>query len=208
MSPVGRGVLHAERGKWGGASNKEATGMEVLRILRALCVGLACAGMLLPGTGAWGEPASTLAAARPAARETPPVHDVKLDRRGILRGVVVDAEGGPVAHAVVVVRRGKQELGRVETDGLGRFAMGPLRGGTYQLAVGGQGRLIRVWAAGTAPPAAKEMILVVVGGQVVRGELPLEDFFASDEFVVVLLAVGMIAAPIIMHNASEPVSPD
>jgi len=180
--------------------------MTVLQGMRSFAIGLACAGMI------W--PAGVIEAAPPTApgqSKGPPqatvVQDVGLDGSGQLRGMVVNPSGTPIAHAVVVVQSGDREVGRAETDGLGRFAVGPLHGGTYQLKVGGQGRLVRLWAANTAPPAAKNMVLVVLGGNLVRGQMPLEDFFESDTFVVVCLVAAMITIPIAVHKSGRPASP-
>ena len=180
--------------------------MTALKGMKSLAIGLACAGMI------W--PAGAIEAVPPAApgqskrpQETAVVQDVGLDGSGRLRGMVVDPSGTPIAHAVIVLQSGDREVGRAETDGLGRLAIGPLRGGTYLLKVGGQGRLVRLWAANTAPPAAKNVVLVVLGGNLVRGQMPLEDFFASDTFVVVGLVAAMIAIPIAVHNSGRPASP-
>jgi hypothetical protein len=135
---------------------------------------------------------------------------VALDGNGSVRGLVVDVEGSPVAHAVVTIESTDRELARAETDGLGRFALGPLGGGTYQLKVGAEGRLVRLWADQTAPPVAKPMVLIVLGGKVVRGQLPLEQFCASDTFVILGMAAAAIVIPIAVHNGGGgggPASP-
>lgn len=182
--------------------------MKSEEVLKALSIGLAYAGLVLPCHPVEAAPprAGVIAPASAEQREVD-ARDVELDRHGSLRGVVVDVQGAPVAHAVVVIQSGQRERGRTETDGLGRFVMGPLHGGTYQVRVGHEGRLVRVWAAETAPPAAKPMVLVVLGGEVVRGQLPLEEFCSSDAFVITGLVGAMIALPIALHNSGQPVSP-
>lgn len=182
--------------------------MKSPKVVKALSIGLACAGLILPGNVVeGGPPRPAMVGPAPAEHEETPAPDVELDRRGCLQGMVVDVQGAPVAHAVVVIEAGGQEVGRTETDGLGRFVMGPLCGSAYQLRVGHQRRLVRIWAADTAPPAAKPMVLVVLGGDVVRGQLPLEEFFASDTLVIVGLVAAMIALPVALHNSGQPVSP-
>jgi hypothetical protein len=52
------------------------------------------------------------------------------------------------------------------------------------------------------------MALLVVGPDVVRGQMPLECFCSSDEFVVSLMVAAMIAIPISVHNnGGRPASP-
>ena len=50
---------------------------------------------------------------------------------------------------------------------------------------------------------------MIVGDSVVRGQMPLEDFFASDAVVVAGLVAAMIAIPIALHNSGSrrPASP-
>ena len=61
-----------------------------------------------------------------------------------------------------------------------------------------------------SPPAARPLALMVVGSEVVRGQMPLEDFFASDAVIITGLAAAMIAIPIAVHNSGgkdKPASP-
>ncbi len=51
---------------------------------------------------------------------------------------------------------------------------------------------------------------MVVGSEVVRGQMPLEDFFASDAVIITGLVAAMIAIPIAVHNSGgkdKPASP-
>lgn len=177
--------------------------MDHVRTLKALCVGLSALGMLLPP--------SVVEASMPASLTTAPtpvdlVADTELDSFGFLHGRVFSARGLPAADVTVVLRQTDRELVRTETDAQGRFRLGRLRGGTYQLSVGAQGRLVRAWAAHTAPPAAGDIVVVLRDGDVVRGQMPLEEFFASDAVLLIGLVAAMIAIPIAIHN-SKPKSP-
>ncbi len=181
--------------------------MDHLRILRILAVSLSCVGIVLP--------APPLEAATPRAAAptpAPPLKakrlagDVELDVAGCLHGRVLSARGLPVADAPVVLRRLGQEVARTRTDAAGRFRIGPLRGGTYELSSAGHGRLVRAWAATTAPPGGNNVALIVIGGDAVRGQMPLEDFFASDAVIICALVAALIAVPIAVHN-SGPRSP-
>jgi hypothetical protein len=163
------------------------------RLLARVAVGLSCLGLLLP--------APLVEAGQPAVRNTPaPVDDVALDGEGRLHGLVMDVEGVPVAHASVGVFQADREVGRATSDASGRFSVGGLRGGIYRVTVGPHGRLVRAWAAHTAPPAAGDMAVVVVD-RVVRGQMPLEHFFASDCFVITAMVAAMIAIPIAIHSS-------
>ena len=176
-------------------------------MLKTLCVGLSCIGLVLPASAL--EAASPVAAA--SRREAAPqprklAADVELDPAGGMHGLVVNAHGLPVAGVPVVLGHMGCEAARTHTDAAGRFYVGRLRGGTYQLAVGEQGRLLRVWAAHTAPPASSHVARIVVGDDVVRGQMPLEDFFDSDAVIICGMVAAMIAIPIAVHN-SGPSSP-
>lgn len=182
--------------------------VRIIHLLKGLMVGLGCAGLVLPAAAFADEPASTaLARNTPVSQKAPAIQDVALDRDGSMRGLVVDVQGTPIAHAAVTAESQGRELARSETDGLGRFTLGPLGGGIYQLKVGGQGRLVRLWADQTAPPAARQMVLVVLGGKVVRGQLPFEAFCASDTFVIMGMVAAAVAIPIAVHNGGGPSSP-
>jgi hypothetical protein len=179
-------------------------------VLKAPLVCLSCLALLLPGP--WLQAAGPPAAvdgARTLGANAPNVSDVELDGAGRLRGLVLDAQGIPLAGARVMVCQGTREMVAVTTDGLGRFAVGPMRGGSYLLKSGGQGKTIRAWRSMTAPPLAKPLAVMIVGDGIVRGQMPLEDFFASDAVVVAGLVAAMIAIPIAVHNSGSkrPASP-
>jgi hypothetical protein len=138
------------------------------------------------------------------------VSDVALAEDGSLAGLVLDADSIPVAGAAVAVLQEDQEVGRTTSGAAGRFRVRGLRGGTYRVAVGPHVRVVRAWAAGTAPPSAGDLALVVVGS-VVRGQMPLEHFFASDCVVITAMVAAMIALPIAIHGSGAdddiPASP-
>ena len=121
----------------------------------------------------------------------------------------MDSQGVPVRNAKVVLSKGSNEIAAGVSDGVGRFHLGPASGGVYTLHSSGRANLVRAWRAGTAPPAAGDMALVVVDDEVIRGQMPLEDFFASDAFLITALLVAAIAVPIAVHNSrnNSPSSP-
>ena len=179
--------------------------MDFTRPLLRLCVVLACLGIPLQSTTAHG--------ARPDvgqsnhdsdSRFVGIVGDVELDANGSLHGVVINLQGVPVAHAEVVVRYADREAARTSTDALGCFLIEGLRGGTYLVTVGNSTRLYRTWVARTAPPKTSRLALVIVGGDLVRGQAPFGSFFASDAFIVTGMVGAMIAIPIAIDTPSSP----
>ena len=110
-----------------------------------------------------------LVSASPATRTVKPT-DVALAADGTLGGIVVNSQGKRRAGAIVELHRGRQLLARVQSDASGRYTLPPLQGGLYQLTVDGVQRLVRAWAAGTAPRQATSTLQVVADAPVVRGQ--------------------------------------
>lgn len=185
--------------------------MGFLRAVKVGCIGLSLLGWILPVSSLRAAPPVAAASDRqPAPPPRGSVSDVQLDTGGRLHGLVVNIQGIPVAKATVSIRQPGRELASTRSDALGRFSVSRLRGGTYQLVVGGHGRLVRAWAPDTAPPAAEPFALIIVGADVVRGQLPAEEFFASDAVVICGLVAAMIALPIAVsnsHGSEAPASP-
>lgn len=199
------GAGHADAISWAWDVAKDAR-MKRLGIVRTPLVTLACLGLFLPPS--WvvaAEPQQTKQGGGPIA-----VSDVVLDAQSGLLGVVVDIRGVPQPGVEVALVQQKARLGLAKTDLQGRFRMASVKGGMYMLQSGGQGRFVRAWTAGAAPPAAKPLALMVVGSEVVRGQMPLEDFFSSDAVIITGLVAAMIALPIALHNSGgheTPASP-
>ena len=179
--------------------------MNFMRPLLRLCVVLACLGIPLQSAAVHG--------ARPAVGQSHPdstscflgvVGDVELDAKGSLHGVVINLQGVPVAHADVVVRYADREIAKTSTDALGCFSVEGLRGGTYLMTVGNSTKLYRTWVARTAPPKTSRLALVIVGGDLVRGQAPFGAFFASDAFIIAGMAGAMVAIPVAIDTPSSP----
>ena len=174
--------------------------MKLLTAIRAVMVGASCVGIVLP--------TSVAGAANPwpsgntniADLSRPVITDIVLGENGTARGQVVDAQGVAVPGSSVVLSRADQELARVAADGRGNFRVSGLRGGVYRISSGQGGGTFRLWAPGTAPPAAREIITVVEGGDVVRGQMPVGDYFASDRFILLTLIATAIAIPVVVYN--------
>lgn len=129
------------------------------RFLQQTAAALACAGMLLPQ--------SVLAA--PASLGPAP-RDIALRTGGVMVGQVVDVQGKALADSEVAMYFGQAEVVRTKTDANGVFAAKGLRGGEYTVVAGGGQVAYRLWAPGTAPPAASNGALVITGDEVINGQ--------------------------------------
>ncbi|QEG36168.1 hypothetical protein Pr1d_34770 [Bythopirellula goksoeyrii] len=96
--------------------------------------------------------------------------DISLQTGGVLSGKVVTAAGNVQPGLPVVVRAGGEELATTKTDPSGNFQVAGLKGGVVEVAAAGTQGNCRLWAPGTAPPAAQPGLLVVSQDQVVRGQ--------------------------------------
>jgi hypothetical protein len=97
-------------------------------------------------------------------------NDVALRDGGLLVGQVVNPQGVAQANSPVSIRFANHEVVRTTTDANGVFAARGLRGGQYELVTTEGVGSYRLWAADTAPPAARPAVLLVSGDQVVRGQ--------------------------------------
>ena len=169
---------------------------------------LACLGMLFSGP--------MLQAASPQAgpSRVAAVPDVALDAGGTLHGQVVDAQGNPVGKTAVAVRHGRREVARAVSDESGRFRLGGLHGGLYEIAVGQRATVCRLWVPNTAPPSAKPAALVVLGDEQVLGQCSpqtcnrLKCWLANPLVIAGIVAVA-VGIPVAIHNCKgrEPKSP-
>lgn len=125
--------------------------------LNIAAVALSCLGMLISPVSAAGAP---IAAPR----------DVMLQDGGVLVGQIVDAQGSPVAMAPILLLSGDKEVARARSDQTGKFKVGGLKGGVYQVASAGRQGVYRLWAPRTAPPAAQRGLMVVSGENFVRAQ--------------------------------------
>ena len=174
--------------------------MTLLRPIRAAMVVASCIGIVFP--------TSTAGAANPSPREKdtfsalprPLITDVALGENGTVRGQVVDHQGVPVRGSSVAMVRDGQELAHVASDHQGHFFVTGLQGGVYHVTSAQGGGTFRLWAPGTAPPAARQVITVVGGADIVRGQAPRGDHFSSDRFILLSLIAAAIAIPVAIYN--------
>ena len=185
--------------------------MKGVTVIRGVLVSLAAVGFCLPHTA--------FAAERPSG-QMPGVIDVALSNGGRLDGQVVNAQGTALKNVTVSVRRQGQEVAKTRTDDRGYFAVRGLRSGMYQVVAAKGYGMYRLWAPGLAPPSSQKGVLVVAGGNRVRGQGPLcgdpcgQGQFCMDPccwacspwFIGGLVAAS-IAVPIVVHNGGRPKSP-
>jgi len=125
----------------------------------------------------------------------------------VLTGIILDRAARPVSGAPVALMQSGSQLARGNSDQQGRFAFKPLRGGVYQLVSVESAEIYRVWSAGTAPPAARSVAVLVKNENplVVRGQGPLHDLFFSDAFVMGAVVAGAIIVPFAILNSRDVV---
>ncbi|MHB9077332.1 MAG: carboxypeptidase-like regulatory domain-containing protein [Pirellulaceae bacterium] len=129
--------------------------------------------------------------------------DIALGTSGELRGQVLDVQGRPATASRIVVLQDGRPVATVSSNAQGAFQTRGLHGGLFQVAVGNQVYACRGWAAGTAPPAAVDQLLVVPSGKVERGQRPLSDIFLSDPVLVGLFVAAAIAIPVAIYNSKS-----
>ncbi len=133
---------------------------------------LSCMGLLMGQLPAWAF--GPAAGAKVPAASTQPatsISDVSLDKTGHFFGQVVDDQGQARGGIVVVLRQGRREVTRTQTDSRGHFAMANIPAGLYQVDVGSTRTVYRIWTIESAPPgASQQAVLVSSPDQMVRGD--------------------------------------
>ena len=161
-----------------------------MQSIKLAFVALAALGLILP------QPMAAL-----GAQSQAPIPDLALGQGNTLAGQVVDSEGNSLSDVVVTVLSGDREVVRTKTNKEGRFAVAGLSGGAYTLVAEGSKLPCRVWSEGTAPPNAKDGLLLVSGDTVARANL--QDFVGSDKCVY-LIGGGALLAIIITSLSDNP----
>ncbi len=156
--------------------------MKFGRKTNAFIVGIACWGTLAQQTPSFaGPPASPAAAtttrvndAKPAPKKVaqPTAIDVALANGGTVSGRILDDNQQGVANAPVSIRQGKEEVAQGVTDNNGRFEIQNLRGGVYLVTSSNGYGLFRFWTPKSAPPAARDQVLLMKQAVVVRAQNP------------------------------------
>ena len=180
--------------------------MKVVRLVRGCAVSLACLGLLIP-QGALGA-GPVRCAEKPETADSmvdsqTRVLDVALLDGGELRGQVMDREGSPAIQTEVSVSRQGQVVKTTRTDAEGKFRVTGLRGGVYVIATADASGVYRLWASNTAPPVAQPDVLIVAGGDAVRGQSGFRNGvmqFLSNPWVIAAIVATAIAVPLALDK--------
>jgi hypothetical protein len=167
--------------------------MTKLRAFRCAAVALAGLGLLTPRC--------VLHAGEAPARKAAAV-DIALDESGDLAGAVVATDGKPIDGAVVTLSKQGKPVARTTTNEAGAFALASVKGGTYEIQAGDSARIVRVWNADAAPPAAAEGATLVVG-QTVRGQDGYYEAGGFDFLTMATLATSAGALAIGIVNQAD-----
>lgn len=142
-----------------GITNKSGVNMKAFRIIRPIAVFLSYLGLLIP-TAAFADLPTKLPTTRNVEKS---VLDLAMSPGGALVGQLVDGQGKPLSERTVSVLQEGEIAITATTNASGRFDFLGLRGGSYHLLDGKNVYDCRLWAAGTAPPAAAKQLLLVDG---------------------------------------------
>ncbi|HEX4145192.1 MAG TPA: carboxypeptidase-like regulatory domain-containing protein [Pirellulales bacterium] len=174
--------------------------------LTRTAVGLALIGSLVPDRRVLAQaptpPPAQTEAASAAANPVTDVTDIALTEGGGFAGQVVDAQGRPQAGTSIMVCQQHQVVATTTTDAQGQFSLRGLHGGVYQVVAGQGMKNVRLWAPGTAPPAARQSALVVASVDVVRGQGGLR-YWLTNPWVLAVAITAAIAVPIALSNREK-----
>lgn len=141
------------------------------------------------------------AANRPLDRgqvaDTSLIQDVALQTGGRLYGQISDVQGMPQAAVQVAVIQNGTLVATALTDGNGQFEITRLPAGVYEVRTPESVRVYRAWAPGTAPPSARQGVLLVAGQQVVRG-----GGMVASPYGLALIVAAAIAIPLALDSSS------
>lgn len=99
------------------------------------------------------------------------VVDIGLSQDGSTVGRVCDQSGLALEGAEVVIKQGPLEVARTITDKQGAFSIRSLKPGVYTFSSGATEGAFRLWAERTAPPSARDQLLIVQGQNSTRGQV-------------------------------------
>ena len=102
----------------------------------------------------------------------------------------------------MVVRRDSETLAVTTTDANGHFFVRGLSAGVYEIVTNGVGRIVRVWAPGTAPPVAARAIDLRTGPDVVRGNFS-EDHLRRAAIIASVIGTAGVLGGVIGYNIRD-----
>lgn len=146
-------------------------------------------------------PQAPAAAPRPSAPASRPITDVSLGEGGLLKGRMVDSQGKPLDGAVITLTQSDRRIAQATTNAQGEFAVRNLKGGVYQVATPQGTKIVRAWAPQTAPPSAKEALVLVAGDPALRGQFGYVE--PDDLFLMALGVAGVTLAAIAVAKLDD-----
>ncbi len=135
----------------------------------------------------------------PAGPAVPPrvaVADVELGAGGLLVGRVVDARGLPVAGVPVAVEQDGHVVATLKSEDNGDFRVKGLRGGVHRVVVRDGATVLRLWAAKTAPPTARQSLMVVSDKDILAAQHAPLKVWLADPFVMAGIVAVAVAVPV------------
>ena len=158
---------------------------------------LLCVGMTINGRLALGSEPPSSQASKPVIAISLKVRDVALADGGILAGQLVGPTGKPISGETIYLANRMRIIATTTSRADGSFEMAGLSNGNYGLASRQSCALVRLWQAGTAPPAATKKTLLVASGKTVRSQSGISDgLFRIGE------ALGIVAIPLLVFGAA------
>jgi hypothetical protein len=131
--------------------------------------------------------------------------DVQLHEDGSIRGQLFSAAGIPVGGVEVQLHSlNRNESLSVRTDEAGRFALVWGRTGAALVVAENGSCPLRIWDRSTAPPAARESLLLISGSEeVVRGQRPIGTLFGCQPLMLGVLIAAAVAIPLAIHDSGD-----
>ena len=134
------------------------------RVVRGTCLVAALSTLLATQSAVFGSGFN-------AETRSTRTNDIALQADGELRGQILDQQGRPKALTKVVLVQNRQTVGYAKTDITGRFVIRGMKPGAYQLHSAVGLMPVRLWAPQTAPPVARQAVLMVADSGTVRGQM-------------------------------------
>ncbi len=142
----------------------------LIQMRKCLCV------LLSATTLAWGTPARAMVdetsgpSAEVLAANQVDAVSIRLGADRHLHGVAKTTDGKPAAGVPVVLGVNGKPVGRVIADQEGKFSIGPLKPGKYQVATRDAVAMLAVYSVTDAPEDASDSVEVSQPAMIARGQ--------------------------------------
>jgi hypothetical protein len=133
--------------------------------------------------------------------------DVTLGSGNSFHGRFVNSQGEAVEGASVRLLQNNKVVAETSTTKSGEFEVSNLKPGNYTVQAGQKSALVRMWDKEIAPPAAKEQVVMISDGNLVRGQLGGLDLTTTTVITLTALAAGFsIANYVETKNNSDDIN--